>query len=88
MPTISIFYGIAIRMYLNDHVPAHFHAIYGGHEATYVIETSQLLDGRLPQTAERLVREWLELHRKEMMENWTLVRKGILPNRIGGLDAE
>ncbi len=25
MPTISSFYGILIRMYFNDHEPAHFH---------------------------------------------------------------
>jgi hypothetical protein len=29
MPTISWFYGIAIRMYVRDHLPQHFHAIYG-----------------------------------------------------------
>ena len=28
MPTVSFFYGIAIRMYLRDHVPPHFHAVY------------------------------------------------------------
>lgn len=28
MPTISFFYGIAIRMYFRDHAPPHFHAIY------------------------------------------------------------
>jgi len=26
MPTISWFYGIAIRMFYNDHAPPHFHA--------------------------------------------------------------
>lgn len=29
MPVISHFYGIAIKMYFNDHLPPHFHAIYG-----------------------------------------------------------
>jgi uncharacterized protein DUF4160 len=33
MPTISWFYGIAIRMYFVDHPPPHFHAVYGEHEA-------------------------------------------------------
>ena len=28
MPTISMFYGILIRMYFNDHAPAHFHVQY------------------------------------------------------------
>ena len=32
MPTISMFYGIMIRMYNNnEHNPPHFHAQYQGH---------------------------------------------------------
>lgn len=88
MPTISYFYGIAIRMYLGDHAPSHFHAFYSGHEATYSIETGDRLDGRLPRTAEGLVREWLSINRSAMIENWKLASSLNLPNRIGGLDAE
>ncbi len=33
MPTISIFFGIFIRMYFDEHAPAHFHAYYGDHAA-------------------------------------------------------
>ena len=33
MPTIAYFYGIAIRMFFNDHPPPHFHARYAGREA-------------------------------------------------------
>ena len=29
MPTISVFYGIVIRMFFNDHAPPDFHARYG-----------------------------------------------------------
>jgi hypothetical protein len=29
IPTISIFYGIFIKMFFADHAPAHFHAEYG-----------------------------------------------------------
>ncbi len=88
MPTISFFYGIAIRMYLNDHAPPHFHAIYGGDEATFVIETGRILEGRLPKTAHRLVLEWLTLNRDALMENWDLARSGSPLKRIGGLDVE
>jgi len=38
MPTISVFYGIMIRMFFSDHPPAHFHAIYGEFQATIEIE--------------------------------------------------
>ena len=51
MPTISSFYGIFIRMYLRDHPPPHFHAVYQGHEAFVAIESGEVIDGRLPPTA-------------------------------------
>ena len=28
MPEISLFYGIRVTMYYNDHMPPHFHAEY------------------------------------------------------------
>jgi len=43
MPTISVFYGIVIRMYFNDHAPPHFHARYGEFEATIKIEDLAVL---------------------------------------------
>ena len=33
MPELCRFYVIVIRMYYQDHSPAHFHAEYGEHEA-------------------------------------------------------
>jgi hypothetical protein len=29
MPEVSRFYGIIIQIYLGDHSPPHFHALYG-----------------------------------------------------------
>jgi hypothetical protein len=58
MPTISIFYGIMIRMYLGDHNPAHFHAFYGEHEGRILLATGEVIDGYLLRNAARLVREW------------------------------
>ena len=37
MPTITIFYGIVIQMFWNDHGPPHFHALYGEDEAVIAI---------------------------------------------------
>ena len=48
MPTIAWFYGIAIRMYLRDHPPPHFHAVYGEHEANVLIETGDVMRDRHP----------------------------------------
>lgn len=70
MPRISEFYGIAIYMYWQDHAPAHFHAIYGEHEAQVRIGDATILDGHLPRTARRLVQEWAAENRSELMANW------------------
>jgi len=45
MPTISIFYGIMIKMYWDDHAPPHFHAEYGGAEAVVDIQTLEVIRG-------------------------------------------
>ena len=47
MPEVSRFFGIIIALYYNDHAPPHFHAKYGEDEATIIIETGEVLDGRL-----------------------------------------
>jgi hypothetical protein len=86
MPQISQFYGIVIAMFFNDHVPPHFHAYYGGDEATINIETGEIIDGHLPRRAWRLVREWAEAHRDELRVNWELARRPAPLNQIEPLD--
>ncbi|MGH9291727.1 MAG: DUF4160 domain-containing protein [Acidimicrobiales bacterium] len=70
MPRLAEFYGIVIYMYWKDHAPPHFHAIYGGDEAQIRIEDARVMEGSLPTTANRLVREWAEAHRDELKANW------------------
>jgi hypothetical protein len=43
MPTLSMFYGIVIQMFWDDHPPPHFHAVYAGKEAVIEISTSLVL---------------------------------------------
>lgn len=74
MPEISRFLGIIIAMFYKDHTPPHFHAIYGEYEITVEID-SGVINGRFPRRALRLVFEWLELHKNELMENWQLVEE-------------
>lgn len=72
MPTISMFFGIYIRMYHRDHMPPHFHAIYGGDRCAISIETLELLDGTFPRRALSLVIEWAMIHRSELRADWEL----------------
>ena len=72
MPSISTFYGITIYMYFlaSEHNPSHFHAYYGGYSATINIATGEILEGKLPNNAYKLVKEWLSLHRDELQNMW------------------
>jgi hypothetical protein len=88
MPTIAYFYGIAIRMYVRDHPPPHFQAVYGEHEANVSIDSGEVIEGKLPRTAARLVKEWTLARRPQLRENWRRARAGELPERIAGLDVD
>ncbi len=70
MPTIAIFYGIIVQMHWRDHAPPHYHVWYQGSEALIAIESGKILAGEVPKTAKRMLREWTEQHREELMANW------------------
>lgn len=56
MPRVSAFYGIVIALYYNDHLPPHFHALYGQYEALVRIDTLETLAGSLPKRARAITR--------------------------------
>lgn len=70
MPTISTFYGITIFMNFNEHNPPHIHARYGGNIAMFCISNGEILRGSLPKNATRMVREFIELHKDELLDMW------------------
>ncbi len=70
MPTVSMFYGIIIQMFWNDHPPPHFHALYGEYEALVDIRSLEILRGDLPRRALNMVQEWAGDHQGELLENW------------------
>jgi hypothetical protein len=74
MPTIAWFYGIAIRMYFRDHPPPHFQAPYAEFEANVSIETGEVIEGRMPRWAARLIKEWTLAHQRELRDNWNRAR--------------
>ncbi len=81
MPTISMFYGIIIRMYcsLGEHNPPHIHAYYQSYKAIVDIRNSEISGGKLPPKQAKLVLAWTALHKEELLEDWELASKGELP---------
>jgi hypothetical protein len=70
VPEVSRFFGIIIRMYVDDHDPPHFHAMYAEDEAQVGIEPITILNGSMPKRAASMVFEWAALHQRELMRNW------------------
>ena len=86
MPTISMFYGILIQMYWDEHAPPHFHAIYGEFKATVDIRSLSISEGNLPRRASTLVLDWAELHQKELLDDWDLCQTKQQPRPIEPLE--
>lgn len=62
-------------MNFSDHHPPHFHAWYGDYKVIVGIKDS-VVKGEMPGRALRLILEWLDLHRDELMENWERAQTG------------
>ena len=73
-------------MYYNDHAPPHFHARYGENEIRVNIQTGEIMSGNFPRRAERLVLEWLDLHRDELLVDWSLAQDRKPLNKIEPLE--
>jgi hypothetical protein len=86
MPTISIFFGIVVQMYWRDHPPAHIHAYYQGFEGLIAIEDGELIGGRLPPVALKIIRGWIEERRQELLLNWERARLKLPLEAIPGAD--
>ena len=85
MPTISIFFGLIIRMYYKDHHPSHIHVQYQDYNAVIDILTGDMTEGELPIRQLRFVQAWVEIHRDDLVADWELCRNGENPFKIKSL---
>lgn len=87
MPTISVFYGIIVRMYCSpkEHNPPHFHAYYQDEEIIVDINKCEIVEGNFPSKQSKLVLAWAEIHKEDLMADWNLASHGELPFKIDPL---
>jgi len=74
-----MFYGIIVRMYYRDHKQhhmPHIHVEFADFSAVLSISDSSVLTGSLLHSKLRLVEAWMEIHRDELMANWSLAVRG------------
>lgn len=81
MPIISVFYGIIITMYVDDHNPPHFNAKYGEYIATF-LKNGEIDKGTMPCKQRKLIEAWSLLHEDELNANWDLAKSEIQPIKI------
>ncbi|MCY4475885.1 MAG: DUF4160 domain-containing protein [Chloroflexi bacterium] len=82
MPEIFRFRGITIRIY-PDHPPPHIHVRYSGAESTVdIVDCRFRAPQRLTPRVMRHIREWVELHRDELLESWDRAQSGVPIGKI------
>jgi hypothetical protein len=78
MPTLSIFFGVIIRMYNEKggkHKMPHIHAEYQDDEAVIDLN-GNILEGKIPNGKLKLVLAWIEIHHDDLLANWKLLSDG------------
>ena len=81
MPEISRFYGIVIKMFFKpkEHEPSHVHALYGEYAGIFDLKTLEMTEGDLPQKAQSIVKEWLQLNTEKLEKMWNSQKIEKLP---------
>ncbi len=78
MPTLSMFYGIIVRMFDEDsgqHNRPHIHAVYSGQEIVVDLN-GEVIEGKFPKGKMKLLLAWMEIHKDELEANWKLLCDG------------
>ena len=84
MPTLSMFFGIIIRMYFapKEHNPPHIHVYYQNYKATLNIDNCEMIEEKLPGKQLRLTQAWMEIHKEDLLADWQLCQNGEKPFQI------
>jgi hypothetical protein len=86
VPEVSRFFGIVVAIFSREHLPPHFHAVWGSSQIRVGILTGEILSGGFPRTQERLVLAWWRLHRDELLDDWRLAQEHRPLRRIDPLE--
>ena len=76
MATLSMFYGIIVKMnkeLKTKHHKPHIHATHADKSASFDIDTREILAGELDKGDVELVKAWMLIHRDELFANWQLL---------------
>jgi hypothetical protein len=57
-------------MYFKEHGMPHFHALYAEYNGVFEIESLEMIEGDLPNRAQRMIKEWAELYKNDLLDMW------------------
>lgn len=49
-------------MYFKEHGVPHFHALYGEYNGVFEIKSLEMIEGDLPNRAQKMVKEWAKMY--------------------------
>ena len=87
MPTLSMFYGVIIRMFAEkggQHHEPHIHAVYGDKQVVISLD-GEIIEGSLPANKMSLLKAWIDIHQDELKANWQLLLEGDVHFKIDPL---
>lgn len=87
VPTLSIFFGIIVRMYAEtggQHNQPHIHAEYQGQKVVVNLQ-GDILEGALPKSKMHMLLAWIAIHQEDLTADWELLSKGEQPFKIDPL---
>ena len=76
MATLSMFFGIIIKMYKErdgKHHRPHIHAQHADKTASFDLETRDILAGEMDKDDVDRIKGWMSIHREELFANWKLL---------------
>ena len=76
MPIISKFFGVAVRMFYDEHNPPHIHVEYQNKKAIFDFSGNILRGDLQSKTATKLTREWIDIYVLNLQEDWELAKSG------------
>ncbi len=79
--------GLEIRVYPNEHAPAHFHVVSPDIDASFTIEDCAFIRGNIDGREQRLVRWWYSRSREKLIQAWNETRPSDCPVGPIGNDA-
>jgi hypothetical protein len=82
MPTVAVVDGIKIKIYWDDHPPAHFHAEYGDYRAQVTIDGLRTINGYIPNAQFRKVIAWAKSRRSKLLDAWIKCQADLHPGKI------